>query len=76
MCASAKVGELRIHLKKYTNPGGKGHNGHCCDGKWGACQKNGCDHYFVICVDGIKRLILLKVFCLQNRVLAKFRLLH
>ena len=44
-------GALYLKFEEYDNPGGKGANGHCCDGKWGICQPNGCDHMFSICVD-------------------------
>ena len=40
---------------RYVNPGGKGANGQCCDGKWRVCQKGGCDHMFTICLDNTRR---------------------
>ena len=39
-----------LQLIEFNNPKGQGANGHCCDGKWRVCQKNGCDHYFEICM--------------------------
>jgi len=39
-----------IRLVSYENADGSGANGHCCDGKHGICQSNGCDHRFTICV--------------------------
>nr|AKP06501.1 delta-like transmembrane protein 3 [Platynereis dumerilii] len=44
-------GEVRIKFIKYENDKGKGANGQCCDGKYGICQKNGCDHMFSVCLD-------------------------
>ena len=35
----------------FDNPGGKGDNGQCCDGKWVFCEARGCDHKFTVCVD-------------------------
>ena len=46
-------GILSIHFKTFNNPGGKGNNGHCCDGKLFMCESRGCDHYFEICADVI-----------------------
>ena len=43
-------GSLWIQFIDYNNPSGEGSNGHCCDGRGVACQSDGCDHYFEICV--------------------------
>nr|AKP06503.1 DSL-like protein 2 [Platynereis dumerilii] len=45
-------GDAMVELEfiKFENREGKGDNGHCCDGKWGICQPNGCDHRFKICL--------------------------
>lgn len=46
------LGTLQLKLIRYNNPGGKGNNGHCCDGRSIFCESGGgCDHYFIICVD-------------------------
>jgi len=39
-----------IRLVKYENEEGIGANGQCCDGKYGVCQSNGCDHMFAIII--------------------------
>ena len=44
-------GKIKIKFLTYENRNGKAANGHCCDGKWGVCQSNGCDHFFKICLD-------------------------
>jgi hypothetical protein len=46
-------GILYLQLVEFVNPEGLGSNGHCCDGKWGICQDNGCDHMFALCVDEV-----------------------
>ncbi|XP_070192615.1 neurogenic locus notch homolog protein 1-like isoform X2 [Littorina saxatilis] len=43
-------GHLWIRFIRFDNPGGKGNNGHCCDGRAFFCPSK-CDHRFVICVD-------------------------
>ena len=43
-------GSVGLQLVEYNNPEGEGSNGHCCYGKWDACQDHGCDHYLRICV--------------------------
>ena len=43
-------GSLWMQFIEYNNPDGEGSNGHCCDGRGVACQSDGCDHYFEICV--------------------------
>ena len=43
-------GTLYVQFIEYDNPNGEGSNGHCCDGRGVACQSDGCDHYFEICV--------------------------
>ena len=43
-------GTLYVQFIEYDNPNGDGSNGHCCDGRGVACQSDGCDHYFEICV--------------------------
>ena len=43
-------GSVWLRLRKYENPSGKADNGHCCDGKWGICQRSGCDYMFYVCL--------------------------
>ena len=44
-------GWIQIKYLSFNNPGGKGANGRCCDGLGSFfCQKNGCDHYFRMCL--------------------------
>jgi len=44
-------GKVKIKFLTYENRHGKLANGNCCDGRWIACQSNGCDHFFKICLD-------------------------
>ncbi|XP_064633054.1 protein jagged-1-like [Lineus longissimus] len=39
-----------IRFVHFTNPGGLGSNGHCCDGRAGFCLTP-CDHIFTTCLD-------------------------
>ena len=48
---------IKLTMKTYQNPGGKNVRGKCCDGAWPFCQKNGCDHYFKICLDKVDRYV-------------------
>ncbi|XP_064633441.1 delta-like protein A isoform X2 [Lineus longissimus] len=41
---------MQIRFLTYNNPGGKGSNGHCCDGKSIFCF-SACDHKFTVCLD-------------------------
>ena len=51
-------GRLKVYLVNFTNPGGKGSNGECCDGKHGICEAGpGCDHKFTVCVDKYPGLV-------------------
>lgn len=43
-------GKLSVNFRRYENPGGKGDNGHCCDGRSFFCF-GACDHRFLVCVD-------------------------
>nr|AKP06504.1 DSL-like protein 3 [Platynereis dumerilii] len=51
VCNVSADGMIKVRLLHFLNPQGKGHNGHCCDGKFGICERNGCDHYFKMCLD-------------------------
>jgi len=44
-----------IRLYRYENHQGNGANGQCCDGKFGLCQDNGCDHKFTFCLRRLQR---------------------
>jgi len=45
-------GTISFRLNTYSNPGGYGDNGNCCDGIFPVCKKSSqCDHYFNICFD-------------------------
>jgi len=44
-------GYMTVKFKSYVNSKGNGANRHCCDGKWGICQANGCDHMFTFCIN-------------------------
>ncbi|CAH1802880.1 unnamed protein product, partial [Owenia fusiformis] len=44
------LGKISLRLVSFVNPGGKGDNGHCCDGRGIICSSK-CDHQFKICVD-------------------------
>ncbi|GAB1609654.1 fibropellin-1-like [Argonauta hians] len=43
-------GKISVRFKTYDNSGGKGSNGHCCDGRWIICG-SACDHQFSLCLD-------------------------
>nr|KAG5706023.1 hypothetical protein BaRGS_028132 [Batillaria attramentaria] len=43
---------LLIRFKRFDNPGGKGDNGQCCDGRFIICPSK-CDHRFVVCIDRV-----------------------
>ncbi|XP_014774039.1 fibropellin-1 [Octopus bimaculoides] len=43
-------GQISIRFRSYANSGGKGSNGHCCDGRWIICG-SACDHQFSVCLD-------------------------
>lgn len=43
---------LWIRFKRFDNPGGKGDNGQCCDGRIFICPSK-CDHRFVVCIDRV-----------------------
>ncbi|ELU13051.1 hypothetical protein CAPTEDRAFT_220327 [Capitella teleta] len=52
LCQVTGSGQMSVRLVLYDNPGGKGDNGHCCDGRAFFCPSGGgCDHYFIMCVD-------------------------
>ncbi|XP_021376096.1 protein jagged-1-like isoform X2 [Mizuhopecten yessoensis] len=42
--------QIEIRLLRYVNPGGKGDNGHPCDGRW-LFNGSPCDHKIILCVD-------------------------
>ena len=46
------VGSATFYVKlvDFVNPGGKGANGHYCDGKF-FIRGSDCDHRFTICID-------------------------
>ncbi|XP_060064630.1 neurogenic locus Notch protein-like isoform X2 [Ylistrum balloti] len=44
--------QVQIRLVRYINPGGKGDNGHPCDGRW-LFNGSPCDHRIVLCMDTV-----------------------
>lgn len=43
-------GKVSLQMIRYYNPGGRGSNGHPCDGKF-FFSGSDCDHRFIICLD-------------------------